>query len=52
MFPMHEITIYSLLFMQYFNGSRNKYKNYVLQNLSFEHIILTFYYKIVKYIFC
>jgi hypothetical protein len=26
----------------------NKYKNYVLQNLSFEHIILKLFYKIVK----
>ena len=38
--------------MQYFNISRNKYKNYVLQNLSPENIILKFYYKMVKCIFC
>jgi hypothetical protein len=31
--------------MQYFSISRNKYKNYVLQNLSSEHI---FYHKIVE----
>jgi hypothetical protein len=28
--------------------NRNKHKNYVLQNLSSEHIILKFYYKIFK----
>jgi hypothetical protein len=28
--------------------NRNKYKNYVLSNLSSEQIILKFYYKIVK----
>jgi hypothetical protein len=32
--------------------NRNKYKNYALQNLISEHIILKFYYKIVKCIFC
>jgi hypothetical protein len=32
--------------------NRNKYKTYVLQYLNSEHIILKFYYKIVKYIFC
>jgi hypothetical protein len=37
--------------MLYFNISRNKYKNYVLQNLSPEHIILKLYYKMVKCIF-
>jgi hypothetical protein len=37
------------LIIQYFNMNRNQYKNYVLQNLSSEHIILKFYYKIVKY---
>jgi hypothetical protein len=31
--------------------NRNQYKNYVLQNLSSEHIILKFYYKIVKYFY-
>jgi hypothetical protein len=30
---------------------RNKHKSYVLQNLSSEHIILKFYYKIVKCVF-
>jgi hypothetical protein len=38
--------------MQYFNTSRNKHEDYVLQNLSAEHIILKFYHKIVKCIFC
>jgi hypothetical protein len=39
------------LIIQYFNMNRNKYKKYVLQNLSSEHIILKFYYKIVKCFF-
>jgi hypothetical protein len=30
--------------------NRNKYKNYVLQSLISEHIVLQFYYKIVKYV--
>jgi hypothetical protein len=40
--------LYYVLIIQYFNMIRNKYKNYVLQNLSSEHIVLKFYYKIVK----
>jgi hypothetical protein len=36
------------LIIQYFNMNRNKYKKFVLQNLSSERIILKFYYKIVK----
>jgi hypothetical protein len=31
--------------------NRNKYKNYVLQNLSSEHIILKCYYNIVKFFY-
>jgi hypothetical protein len=31
--------------------NRNKYENYVLQNLSSEHIILKFYYKIAKWFY-
>ena len=37
------IKFYSLMIIQYLNINRNKYKNYVLQSLSSEHIILKFY---------
>jgi hypothetical protein len=36
------------MIIQYFNMNRNKHKNYILQNLSSEHIILKFYDKNVK----
>jgi hypothetical protein len=39
------------MIIQYFNMNRNKYKNYVLQNLRSEHIILKFYYKTVKWFY-
>jgi hypothetical protein len=36
------------MIIQYSNMNKNKYKQYVLQNWSSEHIILKFYSKIVE----
>jgi hypothetical protein len=35
------------LIIQYFNMNRSKYKNYALENLSSEHIILNFIIKLL-----